>query len=156
MKKNILIGIGNIGKSDDALGWKFLDNIQAELSESCDFEYRYQLQVEDAELIAHYDTAVFIDADMLHHPKGYSWNKVKPVVAGNFTSHELLPENVLYLCQYIYDKQPEAYLLSISGKNFALRQKITGYAQDNLKKAHDFFSRCIIKKLSGQAVNNEN
>ena len=48
-RKTLLIGIGNSGRSDDALGWKFVDEF-VEYGHLFDLEYRYQLQIEDAEL----------------------------------------------------------------------------------------------------------
>ena len=44
-KKILLLGIGNNGRSDDALGWKFVEEFTSR-QELFDVEYRYQLQVE--------------------------------------------------------------------------------------------------------------
>ncbi|RLD75788.1 MAG: Ni/Fe hydrogenase, partial [Bacteroidetes bacterium] len=64
MKKNktIVFGIGNIGRQDDGLGWLFLDHLKEKQFNHLDLEYRYQLQIEDAELICNYDTVIFVDA----------------------------------------------------------------------------------------------
>ena len=60
--KNILIiGIGNSGRSDDGLGWLMLDTIENKFS-NVDVLYRYQLQIEDAEILSHYPTVIFVDA----------------------------------------------------------------------------------------------
>ena len=60
--KLLLIGIGNSGRGDDGLGWKFTDLISEKNYHWIDLEYRYQLQIEDTELINNYDTIVFVDA----------------------------------------------------------------------------------------------
>ena len=51
----LLIGIGNSGRQDDGLGWAFLDAVcsQPDLKAQC--EYRYQLQIEDAELVSRFE-----------------------------------------------------------------------------------------------------
>jgi len=138
-KEILIIGIGNIGRSDDALAWHFLDQIESLYPNQYTIEYRYQLQIEDAHLIANYRQVIFVDAYMLHHNAGYKWQKIKPKNTGTYTSHELLPEKVLFLCQEIYRKSPETHLLAISGKNFGLSCTMTNYAQDNLQKALSFF-----------------
>ena len=60
-KKTLLIGIGNYGRADDALGWKFIDEF-SDRDDLYDFEYRYQLQIEDAELVTKYEKVIFVDA----------------------------------------------------------------------------------------------
>ena len=79
MKKEprvILFGIGNCGRADDGLGWAFLDQIKEKLPDNYDIEYRYQLQVEDAELATNYDTVLFIDAHTEIFKEGFIWKYV--------------------------------------------------------------------------------
>ena len=57
-RKTLLIGIGNSGRSDDALGWKFVDEF-ADYDYLFDLEYRYQLQIEDSELVSRYKKVIF-------------------------------------------------------------------------------------------------
>jgi len=58
----LLFGIGNSGRSDDGLGWSFLDRIKQETDFAGQFEYRYQLQVEDAALVRDAERVIFIDS----------------------------------------------------------------------------------------------
>ena len=60
--KTILIGIGNDGRGDDALGWLFADQFAD--NSALEVAYRYQLQIEDAALIGQYDCVVFVDASL--------------------------------------------------------------------------------------------
>ena len=57
--KTLLFGIGNSGRSDDGLGWEFLDKIKPNFPIDFDMEYRYQLQIEDAELAKQYQRVMF-------------------------------------------------------------------------------------------------
>lgn len=139
MNKTLIIGIGNSGRQDDGLGWAFLDAIENLIPENIDLEYRYQLQVEDAELISHYDKIVFVDADLVQYPEGFNFKTLMPNPLNSYTSHELSPENILELCHTIYQKFPECFILGISGKAFHLSIGMTEEAHENLLNSIHFF-----------------
>lgn len=150
MKKEprvILFGIGNCGRADDGLGWAFLDQIEEQLPDNYDIEYRYQLQVEDAELATNYDTVLFIDAHKELFKKGYVWETCKPKATESFTTHELDPQSVLYLTDTIYNKQPQSFILGISGEDFRLAMGLSDIATANLSKALDFFTKKILVEV---------
>lgn len=135
----LILGIGNSGRRDDGLGWAFLDFWEERLPHGWDCEYRYQLQVEDAQLIATYDRVYFIDADRRAHPNGFLFEEIQGHQEESFTSHELSPKMILYLCKSIYEKEPEAFLLGISGEEFQLKNGLSETAIKNLAKAITFF-----------------
>lgn len=150
--KILLIGIGNYGRADDALGWRFADDISAQ-TDLFDIEYRYQLQVEDAELITQYEQVIFVDA--CHHslPDGYSYFECQPAPAENFTTHTLAPQNVLWICHELFGYSPTCFVLAIGGNNWELRNGMSEVAKENLEKALVFFksSACNLfqnKKMS--------
>lgn len=140
-KSNILlIGIGNSGRADDGLGWAFIDAIKNELPDNYDTEYRYQLQIEDAELITHYDAVIFVDAHKGTFDRGFTWEACIPKTTGSFTSHQLAPETVLYLAASVYNKRPRSFVLGIGGVSFCLDIGLSMSAEKNLSRALDFFS----------------
>ncbi|MBV1923693.1 MAG: hydrogenase maturation protease [Flavobacteriaceae bacterium] len=149
--KTILIGIGNCGREDDGLGWAFLDEIKSKLPSHFDVEYRYQLQIEDAELISHYDAVYFIDAHKDTLENGFNCEKCIPVKTHHFSSHELPPETILFLAESIYDKKPESLIIGISGESFNLNIGLTEFAQQNLKNAVSFFEKNQLHISSLQA-----
>ena len=144
--KILLFGIGNSGRSDDGLGWSFIDKIKGELPKNFDFEYRYQLQVEDAELASHYDIIYFIDAHKRQFQKGFIFEKCKAKVSGSFTTHELNPQSILHLTKSIYNKNPKAFLLGISGKKFDLEIGLSLDGKSNLNHTVSYFIKEIITK----------
>lgn len=144
IKKTILFGIGNYGREDDALGWIFLDKIAKDLPDNYDVEYRYQMQVEDAEIAQNYDRVIFIDAHMGIFKKGYTWEKCVQKPSDSYTSHELNPETIMYLTNTIYNKQPKAYILGITGKSYELTIGLTNTAEENLTKALRFFKKKLL------------
>ncbi len=144
-KKTLLFGIGNYGRADDALGWIFLDEIKEYLPENFDMEYRYQLQVEDAELASHYDVVYFIDAHVQSFEAGFSCEACMAKSVNSYTSHELEPETILYLTESIYDKKPESYVLGITGIDYELKVGLSKIARQNLSESVNYFTENILK-----------
>ena len=135
MKQLLIIGIGNEGREDDGLGWRFLEAIEDDLPRGVEIEYRYQLQVEDAELISHFRRVVFVDADARAHDAGYVFEPLAPEASPSYTSHRLAPAAVLDLARSLYGKFPECRQLGISGASFDLALGLTETAAKNLQRA---------------------
>ena len=133
-ENSIIIGIGNQGRQDDGIGWACLDHL-IENGWSGKSEYRYQLNIEDAELISAYEHILFIDADKRTLPGGFLLERVhaKPLLA--HSSHFLPPSNVLYLCQQFFNRFPDAFLLSITGYSWELSEGITSKGTKNYMSA---------------------
>jgi hydrogenase maturation protease len=131
----LVFGIGNSGREDDGLGWAFLDRVQQEFNFQARFEYRYQLQIEDAALICSAERVVLVDSFNGQLPGGFRWTRCKARSDFQFTSHVLPPEAVIYLCRQLYSTEPEAYLLAIQGESWKLETGLSNTAQGNLKAA---------------------
>ena len=137
--KILFIGIGNCGRGDDGLGWKITDMLKRYNCHFIDYEYRYQLQIEDAVLISGYDTVIFADASHAELEDGF---EIKPCIAANhyfFSSHLQSPETILYLANNLYNKHPEAYTLAIAGHHWDLEISLSKKAEENLVVALVFF-----------------
>ncbi len=133
-KKTLLIGIGNPGRGDDALGWKFLEEMESVLPD-IDYRYCYQLQVEDAELICAYGQVIFVDASHEHLPQGFQLNEVNPNGIFQFTTHRLSPSSVLWLSEDLYSNRANAVVVAISGCNWELGDGLSAVAATNLRQA---------------------
>jgi hydrogenase maturation protease len=136
---NILFGIGNSGRSDDGLGWAFLDRIQQDTEFPGQIEYRYQLQIEDAELISRADHVVFVDSYQGELSGGFQWKPCEASADAAFTSHVLPPGVVMCLCQELYGKTPRADLLLIQGASWGLQAGMSPEAEARLDHALQFF-----------------
>lgn len=141
-RKTLLIGIGNSGRSDDALGWKFADEF-SHLDSLFDIEYRYQLQIEDAELVSHYENVIFADASRELSEEGFSFQQCLPKQTTSFTSHKLSPGSILWLSRELFNSSPHAAVLAIEGSEWELRQGISDYANRNLSKAVNYFRQAL-------------
>ncbi len=148
MKENddkiLIVGIGNCGRTDDGLGWAFIDHIKENLPGNYSYVYKYQLQIEDAELLSHYSVVYFIDAHKQQWENGFVVIPCHPEANYSFSTHELAPETVLHLTKTIYNKSPESFVLGISGYCFELKIGLSIRAQNNLGRALNYFNEKIL------------
>lgn len=143
----LVIGIGNCGRNDDGLGWKFADYLYEQGIEQVDIEYRYQLQVEDALLVSGFDLVFFVDASHENPELGF---EIKPCNAAGhyfFSSHAQTPETILYLSGDLYNKIPIAYTIGIAGFNWGMGNSISYRACHNLEAAFRYFISGFLPSL---------
>lgn len=140
----LVFGVGNCGRSDDGLGWAFLDRIQHESGFDCPAEFRYQLQVEDAAQIARMRRVIFVDSYKGELPGGFCWKACKPSVNFEFTTHVLPPRGVMHYCRTLFDRSPRADILMIQGHEWGLRNGLSVKARQNLENALVFFRENVL------------
>lgn len=147
MKKldhNILVlGIGNNGRQDDGMGWLFLDFLK-EQDSTIDLEYKYQLQIEDAELISNYDKVFFVDATKEITEDGFYIRPCNPSEKYSFSSHALKPETILYLSNKLYNHHPKASILGIQGYEWELKIGLSNKGVVNFNKAIKYFKDTVL------------
>ena len=140
----LLFGIGNAGRSDDGLGWAFLDRIQQEPGFAGWVEYRYQLQVEDAALVRDAERVIFIDSYKGELPGGFQWKPCEPSEDFQFTTHVLPPRGVMHFCQELYGRKPRADILMIQGTRWDLQLGMSPEAERRLENALRFFKEKVL------------
>ena len=141
-KKILLYGYGNPGRQDDGLGNEFIERIGTWIEkqglEGIELDSNYQLNIEDADAISDKDIVIFIDAsteeidDLLFTKVDPSDSKVE------FSMHAVSTAFVLDLCQKLYNKYPDTYLLHIKGYEWDFKEGLSKKANVNLEKALDF------------------
>lgn len=136
-KKELLIyGIGNPSRGDDGLGFEFVRRISE--GSTFDWNHNFQLNVEDAELVAGYRSVIFVDASI----KVASSFRLRPISGkggARFTTHSQSPEGVLAMCSTLFNRSPDAYILEIRGTVFDLGEDLSPQARENLDKAWEWF-----------------
>ena len=149
INKCLIMGIGNYSRQDDGLGWEFLDLLQNNpiFSDYFKIEYRYQLQIEDADLLCQYDSVFFVDASKNSLNDGFLIKKVKPFNLNGFTSHSLSPETILFLSKQLFNHQPKAYIIEIEGFKWTLMNGLSINAKINLNNAFQYFIKFMNTKL---------
>ncbi len=154
--RTLLIGIGNSSRGDDGLAWLFLNDVEKKDPGQFDLEYRYQLQVEDADLISEYDQVLFVDATEELIPEGFSLRKCESAGSFYFSSHLQSPEAVLYLSETLYPNAPNAFVLLITGYRWELGDMVSPEAMINLDKALEALRKSVIfKKIQNSEIETE-
>jgi hydrogenase maturation protease len=142
-KPKILIhAYGNPGRGDDGLGNAFLEMCHPWLSSEYEHhitsECSFQLNVEDAYTMSEFDIVVFVDATK-EEIENFSFAKIQPELQSSFTTHAMSPSGVLYLCNELYGKLPETYLLQVRGYEWKMLEGLSEQAEQNLWSAFHFF-----------------
>jgi len=148
MKKTLIYGFGNPGRQDDALGVVLSDKIEYwAATQNYDWiavDSNYQLNIEDAATIAEYDRIIFADASKEEEIDSFLLDELHPSAQVEFTMHAVSPAFILHLCESIYEKHPEAWLLHIKGYEWELQEGLTQQAQINLGNAIEGLKKMII------------
>ena len=155
-KRILIYGYGNTGRQDDALGVLVAEDTQKFLHKSpfqgVDVEVNFQLNIEDAATISNYDLVIFVDAsqenieDLLFIP-------VEPSDKVEFSMHAVSPGFVVKLCEDIYSRVPQSYILHVKGYKFGFLKKMTRKAENNLEKANTFLQQKI-QEFCYSSINN--
>jgi hydrogenase maturation protease len=136
-----MLAIGNTGRKDDGLGWAFAQKLEQSQVDGWQVEYRYQLQIEDAELMSHFTEVLIVDAAKQEHQAPFF---IEPCQAGKditFSTHALSPSTILGLCVDIYGTQPVVQCLGITGYEWQLESGLSPEAEANLRLAWNHFTR---------------
>jgi len=140
----LIYGYGNPGRLDDGLGPAFARELaKRDVGGPVTIETGYQLNVEDAELVADHDLVVFADADAAC-PAPFLLRRLKPHAAAPFSTHSLEPEGVLALAQEHFACDTVAFILGIRGYEFdEFGETLSPGAERNLAAAVDYMCRVL-------------
>ena len=144
MRGGILVyGYGNPGRLDDGLGPALVRQLSARGITGVSLESGYQLQIEDAALVAEHDVVVFADADAAcADPFELRW--IEPRSETTFTTHSVAPEALLALAHEHFGSKTLGFVLGIRGHEFdEFGERLSPQAQRNLAAAADFMQRAL-------------
>jgi hydrogenase maturation protease len=136
----LVIGYGNPGRADDGLGPAAAEAVSALELPGVEVESGYQLAVEDAEAIARHATVLFVDASV-SGAEPFAFHPVVPdgAVPLGYSSHVMLPPQVLALAHELFGSQADGYVLAVRGYEFdQFREGLSADARANLQAALDF------------------
>jgi hydrogenase maturation protease len=146
----LVYGYGNPGRQDDGLGPALIGRLEEMRLPGVESDANYQLNIEDAHTISGYRVVIFVDAE--RDAEGcYSFIKLTPSLGISFTTHAMLPASVLALCQDVYGKLPEAYMLAIPGYEWDFTEGLSEAAKMNLETAFGFI-RSLLCLQSFEAI----
>ena len=116
LDNTLIIGIGNNTRQDDGLGWCFIDLLEKKGINSNNLLCKYQLMVEDAEVIKSFETVIFVDATKEELNEGFSIERIYPANQVAFSTHAVPPNQILNLCDFsffVIDLRVCNYLLPV-------------------------------------------
>jgi hydrogenase maturation protease len=153
--KVLLIGFGNPGRCDDALGPALAEAVEAMDFEHVTVDSDYQLTVEDGAEAARYDVVIFADADTAG-PEPFSFRPIRIVPQKvSFSSHSCSPEGVMALTRELFGATPEGWILGIRGYAFnEFGERMSDRAGQNLQQAVTFI-RDVLTTNRYRAVRDE-
>lgn len=136
--KVLLIGYGNPGRLDDGLGPALAAAVEKLGIPGVTVQEDYQLNVEDAALVAEHDVVVFADADVAG-PEPCWFRRIVPRPAWSISTHSIEPPALLALAQQMFGAKTEGYILGIRGYEFhEFGERLSDRARDNLAAALAF------------------
>jgi hydrogenase maturation protease len=133
----LLYGFGNPGRQDDALGPLLVQKIERAGLSFVQTDSNYQLNIEDAVHIANFDLVIFVDTTV-EEVDVFRVRKITPSAQITFTSHQVKPESVLAMCEDMYGRFPETWLVGIRGYEFDYQEGVTQKAVENCNRVYDF------------------
>lgn len=145
--KILVYGYGNPGREDDGLGNELVKRLQ-EWShsvgfEGVDYDSNYQLNIEDAEVISEKDIVIFVDAST-EEIEDYIFTEVTGERDVSFTTHAASPGYIVKLCNDLFNKYPEVFLLHIKGYQWEFKEGLSLQAEYNLQQAISFLKEYLI------------
>jgi hydrogenase maturation protease len=141
--RTIVLGWGNVTRSDDALGPLLLERIRAAQFPHVTVIEDFQLQVEHALDLRGHDLALFADAGF-ETPAPFAFYQITPQPDTAFSSHKMAPEAVLDVyARVIGETPPPAFVLSIAGEDFAVGDGLSPAAAQRLELASNFLLRLL-------------
>jgi len=140
----LVYGYGNPGRLDDGLGPALVSALSAAaLGDEVTMETGYQLQVEDAALVADHAVVVFADADAAC-AEPFELRRLEPRRALAFSTHSVAPEALLALAREHFDGKTVGFVLGIRGYEFdEYGEELSPGARRNLAAAADHVARAL-------------
>jgi hydrogenase maturation protease len=138
----LVIGYGNVMRSDDAAGVHAAHRLEERYRD--DGEVRviaaHQLTPELAEDIADVHFVLFLDAAAAGQPGDISEIPVMPVGVIGALDHHVTPGAVLVCAEQLYGEAPSAFALTITGASFALGTGVSTLVAGRMK---EFVARAV-------------
>jgi len=139
VNKALMIGYGNPDREDDGEAWHILRALTVKLgletpesyedefpdSALIDFAFYLQLTPEMAEEISAYEYVCFVDAHTGNIPEPVRLIDVQSEFQHSPFTHHLTPQSLLSMCETIYEKKPDAALLSVLGHRFLFTRQLS-------------------------------
>jgi hydrogenase maturation protease len=151
MARLLLIGYGNPGRGDDALGWAVAEAMDKLGLRDLEVKLDYQLNVEHAFDLKGHDAVIFVDA-ALAGPESFEFRPLTPSDPATFSSHSVSPSGVLALARDLFGVVVPGYVLAVRGYEFdEFGAELSPGARRNLEAATAFLKEELTRRVCAAA-----
>jgi len=138
--QTLIIGYGNVDRQDDGVAWHVIQGVILALGFTAplemedenpisfgntDFLFLLQLTPELSETLTRYDRVCFVDAHTGSVPEDVHFEHLQPGYQHSPFTHHLTPNSLLAMTESIYQKVPDAILISVRGFEFGFSQDLS-------------------------------
>ncbi|MEZ4992964.1 MAG: hypothetical protein R2824_21250, partial [Saprospiraceae bacterium] len=78
---------------------------------------------------------LIVDASQAELPGGFRFQQVVPDTVFTYTTHSVAPATIAHLCQDLFGRAPNIYLLEIRGYDWEIGEGLSADAANNLDRA---------------------
>ena len=129
---------GNTCRGDDAIGPLLAERLRTRERKGLRVIEDHQLNIEHVTDLEHDGAALFIDASV-EIDAGFRLERIGPSKSGNFSTHAISPQALLNVFeQTMQEPAPQAWLLHVAARNFALGAEPGETANRAIEAAGDF------------------
>jgi len=139
VNRTLILGYGNPDRQDDGVAWHIQRALALALglpapnsyedefpaNNQLDFQFHLQLTPEMAEDIAAYEKVCFVDAHTGNIPAEVQMIPVESAFQRSPFTHHLTAQSLLSMCETLYEKKPEAVLVSARGYRFEFQRELS-------------------------------
>lgn len=134
-----VIGVGNIIRSDDAIGNYICNEIEAMHIPNVTTLCVHQLNTEMLDEFAKYDEVIVVDAAVEGAEVDfYAAGDIKKNTVDS--SHSLSSETLVKLFESLYGRKLNLYICSVRGEDFSIGNQLSQKALTNIAKAIDLLT----------------
>lgn len=150
MTQVVVLGWGNVTRSDDALGPLLLERVRREQFQHVTIVEDFQLQIEHAFDLKGQDLALFVDAGFKTQ-EPFAFFQTAPRRSMEISSHTLAPEALLDIYERVLgETPPPAFILTVAGEDFSIGDTLSAAARQRLELASDF----LLQRLRAPSLEN--
>ena len=142
----LVIGYGNELRGDDGIGPRVAEAIAAVNHPDVRVRTVFQLVPELAAELAESRMVLFVDALADPSRIAVELARVEAEEIPDWSTHTADPRMLLALTRAVYGRTPEAWWLTVPGRNFAVGEGLSSIAEENVRQAITRIKRLIQAK----------
>lgn len=150
----LVIGYGNPYRQDDRVGHDAANEIQRWAEEnsfaSIHVITAYQLDLDMVEDAIQAAVVIFVDAHTPDFSENISFEPIDAGISAGFTTHAFTAGDIIALCNSLYAKAPEAFMLSIPGYAFDMEDTLSPRTEELLPQAIELLKSKIKELLTNR------